>query len=735
MKIMMALAGLDIGGAETHVVELSKELKRRGHDIILISGGGVYQEEIENFGIRHYTLPVKERNYKNIVKSIGMLKKIVQEEKPDILHSHARIPSFISGTVHRSLGKSFVYVTSAHGAFDTSFVVRTLSSWGEKTLAVSEDLKKYLIDNYGVNEHNIYMGINGIDSSKFNKNISPDKIIKEFGLNPKAKRIVYVSRLEDDVCAPCYGVLSCMDKIDKSVPGVEFIVVGGGTSFDKIRDMADGINQRLGRKAVILTGQRTDINEIHAAASVCLGVSRAILEPMSMGKPCVIAGQAGYIGILTEENLGVAIDSNFTCRGCAQIDNEVLTDDLIKLLAGDEKLIYENSQFGESVVKKYYSVEKMADDNEKMYVDAVRDHSHNAIMVGYYGYGNRGDDALLYAIVNDMREQDPGFSPVVLSKKPKETTSDYGVKSINRFNIFAVLRAMKSAKLLIAGGGSLIQDVTSTRSLMYYLGCLRTAKSKGLKVMLYANGLGPIIKKKNEKRSAAVLDRLDAITLRDKASYEYIKKLNITKPDIYLTGDPAFSLEISNSENAEKLLGKYGVGGKFFVVSARYFEANSLGFAKGFAAMIDYISKTQSITPVFVAMQYTKDRKITCDIISTMKSKAVFIDEDIAIDEILGIVSRSESVVAVRLHMLLFGAVMCKPILGLSYDPKVKNNISDMNLGSFMETEDVCNMNFHKKVDEFFQNSDELCRKIRENAKERKEKSKQNAVIASKLLK
>ena len=228
---------------------------------------------------------------------------------------------------------------------------------------------------------------------------------------------------------------------------------------------------------------------------------------------------------------------------------------------------------------------------------------------------------------------------------------------------------------------------------------------------------------------------MDVITLRDKASYEYIKRMKITKPHIYLTGDPAFSLEISDSEKGERLLDKYGVEGKFFVVSARYFEANSLGFAKGFAAMADYIAETQNMTPVFVAMQYAKDRKITCDIISAMKSKAVFIDEDITIDEILGIVALSQAVVAVRLHMLLFGAVMCKPILGLSYDPKVKNNISDMNLGSFMETDDVCNMNFHKKVDEFFQNGDELCRKISEKAEERREKSKENAVIASKLLK
>ena len=68
MKIIMALAGLDIGGAETHVAELSKELKRRGNEVVMISGGGVYREELESFGIKNYVVPVKERNYADIIK-------------------------------------------------------------------------------------------------------------------------------------------------------------------------------------------------------------------------------------------------------------------------------------------------------------------------------------------------------------------------------------------------------------------------------------------------------------------------------------------------------------------------------------------------------------------------------------------------------------------------------------------------------------------------------------------
>lgn len=734
MKIMMALAGLDIGGAETHVVELSKEMKRRGHEVIMLSGGGVYQKEAEEFGIKHYTVPVKERKYANIIKAYTMIKKIIMEEKPDLVHSHARIPSFIIGMIHRSMDKSFVYVTTVHGAFDTSFVLRSLTHWGEKTLAVSEDLKTYLVRNYHIPKANIYLSINGIDSAKFNENISGEKIMKEFGLNPNAKRIVYVSRLEDDVCAPAYGIMDNMEQLDLHIPGVEFVIVGDGKSSPKVREIADKVNKRLSRRAVILTGQRTDVNEIHATADVCVGVSRAILEPMAMRKPCIIAGQEGYIGILGQDNLTQAIDCNFTCRRCDALDHTRVCEDIIKILTMPREEYIANADYGKAIVEKRYSIARMANDNENMYRDAIRDHVHNTVMVGYYGYGNRGDDALLYAILKDMRDAEQSFSPVVLSRNPKNTSERYGVKSINRFNIHAVNKAMKSADLFIAGGGSLIQDVTSTRSLLYYLYCLRTAKKHGLKVMLYANGIGPVNKESNRRKSAEVLNKVDVISLRDKDSKEYLDKFNVTKPEIYVTADPAFGLTGCDTKGASKLLTSCGAQGRFAAISVRNIGSSNDTFAESFAKMADYISEVYGLSCVFIPMQQSKDKKISLEIISKMKHKAYFIDADISVAEIMGIISLSEAVIAVRLHMLLFGAAMGVPILGINYDPKVKSNIADIGTGDCLEPKEIINGSYKAKVDSFFESLDAYRQSMPQKLKAHKEKALENARIAAKLL-
>ena len=98
MKIFMATMGLGIGGAETHIVELAKELKARGHEVVIASNGGVYVAEVEAAGIRHYAVPMHRRSVGDMLRSRTLLRRILREERPDIVHAHARIPAFLCGT-------------------------------------------------------------------------------------------------------------------------------------------------------------------------------------------------------------------------------------------------------------------------------------------------------------------------------------------------------------------------------------------------------------------------------------------------------------------------------------------------------------------------------------------------------------------------------------------------------------------------------------------------------------
>ena len=514
---------------------------------------------------------------------------------------------------------------------------------------------------------------------------------------------------------------------------MEVIIVGGGDCLEDMTQKAEEVNKRLGRRAIIMAGPRTDINEIHANADVCVGVSRAILEPMIMEKKCVVAGQEGYIGILTPDKLDMAIKCNFTCRGCAPLDSDTLSDDIIRLFNMNPEQAKEVTDYGKSVVETYYSVKKMADDNLAMYCDALRDCRKEAAIMGYYGYENSGDDALLRAIIGDIKTVDQYFTPIVFSNNPEKTSKAYGVECIDRFSVRQIIKTLKKVKLFIVGGGSLIQDVTSTKSLLYYLYCIRLAKKNGLKVMLYANGIGPIAGKSNVKRAAKVLNMVDVITLRDSESAKLLEKMGVTKPEIILTADPAFSLRPCTDAETDKLLEELGIKEKYICMSVRNWKDSSQDILKGIAQMADYISEKHGLLPVFVPMQYTKDKEVSEKIITLMKQKGVFVNEPLEIEKLLGLIAHSEAAVAVRLHMLVFGALTKTPSIGIEYDPKVSSFQEYIGQPYCIKPADIENGRYKATIDKFMTEKENTKQILEKALPAMKEKAFENAKIAVRL--
>ena len=160
-------------------MELAKELKARGHEVVIASNGGVYVAEVEAAGIRHYAVPMHRRSVGDMLRSRTLLRRILREER--LTSSHAPwIPAFLCGTLQRELG--FPFVTSCHGVFQVSGMLKLLSNWGQRTLAVSEDIRDYLIQEYGVPAGHITLTINGIDTEKFSPGVSGEAVREGFCL-------------------------------------------------------------------------------------------------------------------------------------------------------------------------------------------------------------------------------------------------------------------------------------------------------------------------------------------------------------------------------------------------------------------------------------------------------------------------------------------------------------------------------------------------------------------------
>lgn len=365
MKVLMSLMKLDLGGAETHVIELAKELKRRGWEVIIASNGGECVGELEKAGIKHYTVPLQNKNPKNVFSAFKLLENIIIDERVDIVHSHARIPSFILGRLHRKMG--FPFVTTAHGVFTTKYGLKYITDWGQKTIAVSEDIKKYLTENYHLDEKDIKMTINGIDTKKFSPGNFDESVYEELGIEKSDNTIVYMSRMDREMSQGAAELIKIFPKLDEKIENLRLIIVGGGDNYEAVKKLCDEQNLRAGGGKIIMTGARADAWRILSAAKLFVGVSRSALEAMAEEKPVVLAGYQGFIGLLDEHRVEEAKRSNFCCRGCEKLSGEALAEEILRFFSLDEARAAELAKMGRQLVVSDYSVERMTDDAEAVY--------------------------------------------------------------------------------------------------------------------------------------------------------------------------------------------------------------------------------------------------------------------------------------------------------------------------------------------------------------------------------
>lgn len=718
----MVLMGLEIGGAETHVVELSAELKKRGNEVYVASNGGVYERELEKYGISHLKLPLDKKDPVSLLKSYTGLYKTIKDNKFDIVHSHARIPSFICGLLQKRL--KFRFITSAHWVFKLNPLFKLITNWGERTVAVSNDIKKYLIDGYGYDEKCIDVTINGIDTEKFSKSTDFSSVEEEFSLEKTSHRIVYVSRIDKDRSAVAFNLINISDRLFEKYPDLQIVVVGGGNDFERLSSAVREKNGFFGKNVLTATNSRTDINKFVASGDIFVGVSRSALEAMSAQKPVIIAGNEGYIGVFDESKIDISIKTNFCCRGCDMPDDDKLFFDICNIFDGGK--MDEMSAFNRDFILKNYSVGKMTDDYENAYKKLLYKNpfrNRDILISGYYGFRNTGDDSLLRSIVDGIKEKRKDADITVLSKTPHETSQIYNVECINRYNIIKIFFRLKRTRLLISGGGSLLQDVTSTKSYKYYSTIIKIAQNRGAKVMIYANGIGPLKNEKNRADCKKILEKADAVTLRDENSLNELKDIGVKK-DAVVTADPAFSLKPSGLPVGEKK--------PYFIVSVRKWKKLPDGFVEDIGDICEKISKKHNLTPVFIPMQGYADKGICSDTAKLCGGKIK--DNFQNISDMLGYIKNAEFVIGMRLHILIYALNMNVPIIALSYDPKIDSIVDKWN---FCKAFDVSNADYKKileQSDYIIENREIISKKINAVSDEMRKATSKDTEIALKLM-
>ena len=644
MNILLCGASMGIGGAETHILSLALALSERGHRVSVAAERGELCDELKKKKIRFIRVPLSSSDMRSVSKSRKIMKKILLRWDFDVVHAHSRLSALIVSEIRRKEGLDFRFIVTAHARYKTSRALRYLSVWGDRCIAVSGDIKKHLIKNYRVSEKRIAVIPNGIDTKRF----SPIH-------KGKKHSVLFVSRLDKDCSRGAELLCGIAPVLSKKFPDLNITVAGEGDDHGRILYLARKANAHIGRECVSLVGKCTDMPGLIGKHSLVVGVSRVALEAMAMEKPVLLFGNEGALGLFDGKKLPLAVNTNFTCRGFGNgFGSEFLLRETEKAFTMDSKTRGRLCRLERRVVCEKYSLDKVADMTLAAYGSSPKKRP-NILIGGYYGFGNLGDESVLFVIARELRRLLPNCRIMALTDKGGSVK---GVKGINRKDPLEIMNAMKRSDVYISGGGSLFQNRTSNRSLAYYCELIKLAGRMGNKIVILANGIGPLKGKWANKMTADALASAHHVSVRDMESF--LKVMSITKGKVVprLSADPAFLYPDVNKKYIEILQGT-----RYAAIALKGEKCN-----RSLISALEEFCKVRRLLPVFVPMDTKNDIKACERAAACCGGVTVNVSN---INDVKTVLKNAEIAIGERLHFLIFALKCHTPFVPLAADPKI----------------------------------------------------------------
>lgn len=540
MKTVHLISGGDAGGARTHVLRLLGELNKTGQAQLLCLGGGALADDARERGIPCETLTggffAQLRAAKQYIRSGGF----------DLVRCHGSRANLTAALLRPSLGVPVVSTIHSDHRLDylhrpaARLVYGTLNALAlrkmDALVCVSGAMReKYAARNF--RRGRLFSVYNGADMDTPRSKMRREDFLAAHGIPAAPGDILAGTAARFDAVKDLSTMLRGFAAAAKEEPQLRLLLAGAGAEEKMLRALAKelGVSDR-----VHFTGWLDDTEALYAGLDVCLLTSLSETFPYALTDAAkyrvpVIATAVGGVPELVENGVhGLLIAPGDT----AALASDILT--LSRDPALREKL---GTALRDRTAKKF-SLSAMAL-REKEICRAVLSPRREIVIAGAYGCGNRGDELMLENLLRDGRAAAPECAVTVLSHRPKEMARRFDVDSLYYLNVPAIRRRMKSARALVFGGGNLLQDATSRRSLVYYLALLRKGKQSGCRTLLYGAGLGPLSPRGWAKCTAALNECADTIVFRERESLAAARKHGINAPELILGADGAAETSVS----------------------------------------------------------------------------------------------------------------------------------------------------------------------------------------------
>ncbi len=677
MKVIHLISGGDSGGAKTHVLSLLQNLNKTITAQLVCFRDGPFAEEARAMGI-----PTMICGGNNIPHLRRELADYIREGGYQLIHCHGSRANMIGALLRKPTG--LPVVSTVHSDYKLDYMGRpfarltfgAINAWALRHLdyriGVSDAMVDLLIDR-GFPPDRFYAIYNGIDFTPAPSQGDRLAYLRGLGADVEENSVVVGIAARLNPVKDMSTLIRGFAEGHKSCPRLRLVIAGDGEERQKLEDLAKelGVEKEVTFAGWISGGMDRFYSalDVNALTSLSETFPYALTEGARFHLATVATAVGGIPYLIDQDVNGYLFtpgDWQTLGRYLAALGN----DDALRHEMGEK--LYEKAS-------SKFSIQSTVDTQLHIYEEIIRRHNRpkrdrdGVVICGAYGRGNAGDDAILEAILQEMRAIDPDMPITVLTKDPKATRLTYRVRTAGRMDVLTWKKAMRHAGLYINGGGSLIQDVTSRRSLWFYLHNIQAAHKAGCKVQMYGCGIGPVLREQHRKLAASVLNAsVDVITLREPDSLKELQSMGVTKPEILLTADPALTLPAASEDEIDSVLLRAGIPphGKYLCFALR----NWKGFedkAPLFAQAAKYAYETYGLTPVFAAVEKHLDPVAGRLAATGLDIPHYFLDDAGSAGTIIGALSRMQAVVSMRLHALIFAAGQGIPLAGVVYDPKV----------------------------------------------------------------
>lgn len=676
MKIMHVAGGGDRGGAKPHILSLCSRLKE-GNELRLFSlRKGEFSDEAEAAGIDTTTIYSRFvlRDYIRLIRE-------TRRWKPDIVHCHGAKAN-TAGVLLKLFCRSTI-VTTVHSDYRLDYMHSFLrrNTIGRLNAAalrafdyyvtVSDTFRNMLVER-GFSPLKIMTIYNGLDFSKKAPPFDRAEYLRSVGLDYQEGDIVLGIPARLNPVKDLSTLLKAFAKAREKNPHLKLMIGGDGEEKEKLVALAAALKLT---DSVSFLGWVSDVPRFFAACdidvlcSISESFPYSVLEGIREGCAVITSDVGGMKKLITHGEDGYIFQPR---------DVDTFAQYILDLSQDEQK----RQTFAQKLYEKAsvtYSLDGMAQRQYEIYQSICtreqrrKDNKRDGVLIcGAYGRGNAGDEAILKAILNAMRQIDPYLPLTVMTRKPEETELLHGVHAVYTFSFPAFLRAMRHSRLFINGGGSLIQDITSSRSLYFYLFTIWAARHLGCKVLMYGCGIGHVDRRRNRRLAARILDKnADIITLRDAISKDELASMGVSRPDIRLSADPAMSLSPLPEQDADAFLASSGIpaDGRYLCFSLRSwrdFDSFDL-----FARAADYAYEKYGVSALFLPIELPRDIAPSLRTAKAMRSPFYIIDTPQDVELTIALLKKMQAVCAMRLHALVFSAAAGVPFVATSYDIKV----------------------------------------------------------------